>query len=506
MSILIIISYFLALSYLPLQALAANVAIINLDNSLSLFIGVYFFIAISASLVIGFASRKNLSFALSGIFFLFSLNFYMDFYDPYFAGIQVAEFTIGRHRFGMPIWFTTFFIISLVIYAWVKNLKHDTVGKLIFIFCLSTSASLIVQSVSGGPKLIVENTISMESHDDLYDEAEATGLLINEPNSVYHLILDGYARNDTLMGVFDFGNDKFYRNLKDRGFLTNHSTTANYSYTYLSLFSMLNYSHIDHDLPDSGVLSRKVGDSLVAKNFLRNGYNYVLYASGYETSSWSSIASKVVRCSEDNELVRLIKSRLFWSILYLKQEFANGILCQLNARKLEEEISGVESPIFVLNHVVSPHPPYLFDEECESEANASLVLGNVWRDKERYISQLQCVNKMVLALVDSIPADWWIIISSDHGPASQGTEAMLDPSPELIRERLGVLLTVRPPLMRRSVENTVPKSLINIYPWLFSNLGADVGLRPDDMFFSPIGTENVRFSKIPISTVNPLED
>jgi hypothetical protein len=505
MSILIIISYFLALSYLPLQALAANLAIINWDDSLSLFIGVYFFIAISVSLVIGFASRKHLSFALSGIFFVFTLNFYMDFYDPYFAGIQVGEFTIGRHRFGMPIWFAIFFITSLVIYAWVKKLKNDTIGKFIFIFCLSTAASLVLQSVSGEPKLTVENTILMESPEDLHAE-EIEGLVIGEPNSVYHLILDGYARNDTLKGVFDFGNDRFYRNLEERGFLTNHSTVANYSYTYLSLFSMLNYSHIDHNLPDSGVLGQKVGDSLVAKNFLRNGYTYVLYASGYETSSWSSIASKVVRCSEDNELVRLIKSRLFWSILYLKQEFADGILCQLNARKLEEEVSGIQSPIFVLNHVVSPHPPYLFDEECESQANPSLVLGNVWRDKERYISQLQCINKMVLALVDSIPGDWWIIISSDHGPASQGTEAMLDPSPELIRERLGVLLTVRPPSMRRSVENSVPNSLINVYPWLFSNLGADVGLKRDDIFFSPIGTENVRFSKIPTSAVNPSED
>jgi hypothetical protein len=266
---------------------------------------------------------------------------------------------------------------------------------------------------------------------------------------------------------------------------------------------MLNYSHLEKGATSYAVLSNRIGDSAVAKSVIQNGYSYLLYASGYETSSNSSLAAKIVTCTEDSELVRLLKSAVFWSILYSRKAFGEGVFCQTDREIVLTEMTEQSEPLFFLNHVVSPHPPYLFDANCESTMYPSRQMGNPWKDKERYVAQLQCINHRVVALIDSLPPDWWVIITSDHGPASQGTELMLNPSPELIRERHSVLMSIRAPKKIRIMKPQLPESLINIYPWLFSLISEANLFQTDDIYFSPIGAERVSLTPVPLSVVNP---
>jgi hypothetical protein len=46
------------------------------------------------------------------------------------------------------------------------------------------------------------------------------------------LVLDGYARDDTLASLYDFDNDAILGELRSRGFEVGYEATANYSITH----------------------------------------------------------------------------------------------------------------------------------------------------------------------------------------------------------------------------------------------------------------------------------
>ena len=62
---------------------------------------------------------------------------------------------------------------------------------------------------------------------------------------IYHIILDGYGRQDTLEVYYDFDNESFISNLQEIGFFVASNSHSNYAQTYPSLSSVLNQEYID---------------------------------------------------------------------------------------------------------------------------------------------------------------------------------------------------------------------------------------------------------------------
>src|SRR5262249_55856944 len=63
---------------------------------------------------------------------------------------------------------------------------------------------------------------------------------------VYYIILDGYARADTLKRECQFDNSEFLEQLRSRGFYVADQSCSNYPMTFMSLASSLNMSYLDN--------------------------------------------------------------------------------------------------------------------------------------------------------------------------------------------------------------------------------------------------------------------
>jgi len=96
-------------------------------------------------------------------------------------------------------------------------------------------------------------------------------------------------------------------------------------------------------------------------------------------------------------------------------------------------------PRFVFAHILKPHEPYVFKQDCEVQS----------RQREDdypglYIGQLQCVNRLLLATVRRIQAESSvppvILLQGDHGSKALHAFAYHRPEevpPQAARERFG---------------------------------------------------------------------
>ena len=126
---------------------------------------------------------------------------------------------------------------------------------------------------------------------------------------------------------------------------------------------------------------------------------------------------------------------------------------------------------------------------------------NPWADKKAYVEQLQYVNNKIIEVIDSIKAknssdEFIIILQSDHGPASLGTEEMLTPSNDLIKERMRILNAYYVPdtIKKQLYQNITP---VNSFRLILSEvIGLDLPLLKDQNFFTPIGQEKLIFNDV----------
>ena len=66
-----------------------------------------------------------------------------------------------------------------------------------------------------------------------------------EPPDIYYIIVDGYAREDVLMELYDYDNSEFIDFLEHEGFYVAEKSRSNYNQTDLSLSSSLNMTYLD---------------------------------------------------------------------------------------------------------------------------------------------------------------------------------------------------------------------------------------------------------------------
>jgi hypothetical protein len=130
---------------------------------------------------------------------------------------------------------------------------------------------------------------------------------------------------------------------------------------------------------------------------------------------------------------------------------------RLNDRRFAElgRLHRPERPVFAFAHLLLPHQPFIYHADCRprhpavypafdpSVSDSGYVQG--------YLDQLQCVNRRVLELVDTIRARSTetpiILLLSDHGLGSRGFDipAVGDAPPWLIDGRLDAFTAVLVP-------------------------------------------------------------
>jgi len=147
---------------------------------------------------------------------------------------------------------------------------------------------------------------------------------------------------------------------------------------------------------------------------------------------------------------------------------------------------------YVLAHIMSPHPPYVFSENGD-EVNEK-ILNNADEGVERrpyYLNQLKFITKQTIPVLKRIMKNSKkppiIILQSDHGPAStlgKREDWSSNYSEEAVEERSGILYAIFLPNGNYE-EFSEAMTPVNTYGILFNKyFGEENVLLPDKTYYT----------------------
>ncbi len=245
---------------------------------------------------------------------------------------------------------------------------------------------------------------------------------VNSLPDIYYIIVDGYARNDTLLSTFEFDNTYFTDFLNKKGFYIAKQSSSNYPMTHLSLSSSMSMDYINPLLKQNGNKDNEpyfelIKNSKIASVLKSNGYQYITIASGWGPTNEPSPFSDLHYDRRLGSIPNYYQSILMQTPLRPWLGLNEAKLRLFALAKLSD-IPNIPVPKFTFVHLVMPHPPYLFDSKGKM-LDLSSTMHEHKSEKVKYIEQLQFLNSKLETIVDSIISSSKnqpiIIIQADHG-------------------------------------------------------------------------------------------
>jgi len=345
---------------------------------------------------------------------------------------------LGRHRYLLPIMAALFIAGLYWIARRMKSPREVTRGVNI------VSLVLLAWPVFQIASFYIADAVNLSRMTS--DETPAvTGLSPDELPDVYYIILDGYARDDTLRDFYGYDNSVFLDELTSRGFYVATCSRSNYVMTRLSLSSSLNMDYLDKiNLKEDSNNAEQLAWRLIQKNRVREdfealGYTTVAFETGYYWTEWTDAdlyfskdsggqdtLSKIYGFGKLNNFeVLFIRTTLLQALLDLETQLSQRFttIVDQGAKKAQYDtvsftldtlpkIAEIREPTFVFAHVLAPHHPYVLGPDGEfTPVNGS------------YVSQVQFLNHKIPEVVDEILAKSEsppiIILQADHsGPGT----------------------------------------------------------------------------------------
>ena len=293
---------------------------------------------------------------------------------------------------------------------------------------------------------------------------------------IYYIILDGYGGADILAEQYGIDNSHLLQFLTEAGFYVAEESKSNYSVTLVSLASSLNMEYVNYvsDLPVRGAgvgdtFSQMLKESCVRRILQDVGYSFIAFQTGYLRTEVTD-ADVFLHLEEPDRLaehfgpfeVLLLNTTMLSPMLNewntpgsFVQESITGPAHDLHRKRIEfslerlGQIPGMDGNYFVLAHLLTPHPPFVFTENGEpteshrplSFDDGSYFEGSPQEYMESYRGQLIYLNSKLEPLIRKILEDSdpqpIIILQGDHGPG-----AFVDwdqPNNTDFRERFSIL-------------------------------------------------------------------
>lgn len=262
----------------------------------------------------------------------------------------------------------------------------------------------------------------------------------NTPD-IYYIILDGYGRADVLDGLYGLDNQPFLDYLKRTGFYVASKSSTNYIQTFFSIPSSLNFNFIDP--PGADLNGQMYFSGLIRRNAImaalkRCGYRTVALESGFFFTDHPQVDIYLSPGIGTNEFESLLLADSPMDVLaselslqpseYSYAAHRQRVLFSFGKLGMLYKLPG---PKFVFAHIISPHPPFVFDQSGKPvEPEHSYYLGdgddyqgNLDEYRSRYPAQVQFVNQKLEQVIDTIlansPSPPVIILQGDHGPGSR---------------------------------------------------------------------------------------
>lgn len=397
------------------------------------------------------------------------------------------------------IWFAYLYIkkIRLRIYHVIASLNLSG-GAFLILVTSTLFRQMLVMPVNEFPQFYWQKR-TLDAHLNFPDELP----------DIYYIVLDGYGRADILQDYFEYDNSDFLGELRDRGFFVPTNAHSNYPKTILSIPSTLNMNYISAlapQLDDSDTYYWWLMRPMVKHSDVRILLEDIGYRSYSVTTGWGPTDNPTTDVYyqpapiviSDLETVVLADtplnaiSSLLSKFSYVPSFAAHHDLVLFNFSSIVAASKDM-GPKFVFAHIISPHPPFVFDEDGElltpkyeySFSDASDIDITDEEYRESYVSQMKFVNKKIITLVDEIiknsDVPSIIILQADHGPGSMTD--FVSSENTCLRERYSIFAAYYLPGADQAV---IPDDLtpVNLFRIVFNEyFGTNYPLLPNKHYY-----------------------
>jgi YidC/Oxa1 family membrane protein insertase len=412
--------YYVATPFLFLLAYFLLLLTINIDE-----VSIY---SIYRPLIIAFISFSILFLALLGLvrdlkktsllFTIFTILF------VFYGSIQELFGVTARVLIVIYIFIGIISVVYILQYHSKSNKALIILNRLALLI-ISISFIKIMMYVSNNTNLAnVAQTYSVKDKSIVNTNIESLP-------DVYYIIPDAFARSDVLLSRYGYDNKEFIDTLKAKGFYYSENSRSNYSQTFLSLASSLNMKYINNltdvvgkDSKDRRIPINMIQNSTVIRYLKDFGYNFINFSSGWGPTDRMSLADKNILSFSNEFEMQVVNNTLLGPFvkIFMNIQSKNILNVFENAPVI---VLDNDSPTFVLAHLMSPHPPFIFDEHGQSinKGIYSMHGEDVWSQDDLYLGQLKFIEKKIVKLVEEIidsanKRGVVIIVQSDHGVAS----------------------------------------------------------------------------------------
>ncbi len=245
---------------------------------------------------------------------------------------------------------------------------------------------------------------------------------------IYYIILDGYGGSEMFSDLYDFDNSPFVSEMETRGFYVARGSFSNYIRTVQSLNSALNLQYLENDKNWATNLLY-LNNNFVQEQLKYFGYTVYTGHNEFDTTNWTGSISIDAPPVGTSFFRQYLNSTAFFIVSnQITVDFHRELI--LNSFNSIESVTEKEGPKFVFLHLITPHPPFIFNRdggETFTDVPFTFLdaaeLGLPAKQYHTlYIEQLKFINTKLLESVDLILKNSEtppiIIIQGDHGPRS----------------------------------------------------------------------------------------
>lgn len=440
--------------------------------------GTVWLAAIAASNILSLvASRRFVQMAQP-----IAASVYMFFTYAFFTKLFDGQGDFGKET--LALWALATGAVFIAFWRFSKS------GRALYFVTFLAASMITVPAVGLAVKMVAQVRAANEPHNssaaDLEDENILSTGAFAENKNVYLLVVDAYARADTLMDELSYDNAAFLSALENRGFDVATNSTANFLATSHSIPSILNMRY-DHLLGAADYNAILHGQNVVVDRLKSAGYRYAVA----QSNIWQKI-----ECGHNEdicmngsgpfsqEMNRVLVSLTPLDILYKlpsMYRFLPGTSSIfLEPEDVQRRLDTLQVPVFLLAHFGTVHEA-TYEVGCKLGERYGSILRKS-EDVTNYVRSIDCTNKQILPLVDEIisrDAAAIIVLLSDHGPFVGMHRTDIDQynHPSLwpitnqrdFRNRYGNLTSVRLP---EKCSDSMPDdvSLVNIMEIVFACL------------------------------------
>lgn len=278
--------------------------------------------------------------------------------------------------------------------------------------------------------------------------ARATGSV----EDVLVVIVDGYPMLSVADHWFGHNTELLRRGLTEAGFQVPKVSWSHNTFTGLAVPSILQLDQVADDSPKGSWGNRQTnyeiigGESFVVETLRRAGFQYIHIEGG-----WNGAACTTVDvCLKSSWLGEANWNLLATSIFADAMVERYGSMPAANTIHVVDHLTNLDAfddnePHLVFAHMFLPHAPYVVDSGCNVVPTEDRVRSD--NEYHRIRKQLECVDSLLLDVVESLDRDTAVLIAADHGTGEGGQvgSPFENWSDADIAERLGALLAYRIP-------------------------------------------------------------